>query len=88
MVLAIQLVQMFFNIYLVILFIRIVGSWFPNFAHHPVMRYVGALVDPYLNLFRTLIPPIGGVLDLSPILAYVGLQIIEKIITKLMVQLA
>ena len=33
------------------------------------------LCDPYLNLFRGLIPPIGGTLDLSPILAFVVLDV-------------
>ena len=33
------------------------------------------LCDPYLNLFRGIIPPIGGTLDLSPILAFVALDV-------------
>jgi YggT family protein len=30
--------------------------------------------DPYLNIFRGIIPPIGGTLDLSPILAFLVLN--------------
>ena len=33
------------------------------------------MVDPYLNLFRGIIPPIGGTIDLSPILAFVLLDV-------------
>ena len=33
------------------------------------------LCDPYLNLFRGIIPPIGGTLDLSPILAFIVLDV-------------
>jgi hypothetical protein len=33
------------------------------------------LCDPYLNLFRGLIPPLGGTIDLSPILAFVVLDV-------------
>jgi YggT family protein len=33
------------------------------------------LADPYLNLFRGIIPPLGGTLDLSPILAFVVLDV-------------
>ena len=33
------------------------------------------MADPYLNLFRGIIPPIGGTLDLSPILAFFALNI-------------
>lgn len=34
-----------------------------------------SICDPYLNLFRGIIPPIGGTLDLSPILAFVTLNV-------------
>jgi len=33
-----------------------------------------------LNLFRRFIPPIGGMLDLSPLLGFFALQIMEGII--------
>ena len=33
------------------------------------------LCDPYLNLFRGIIPPIGGTIDLSPILAFTVLNV-------------
>jgi len=31
--------------------------------------------DPYLNLFRGIIPPLGGTMDLSPILAFLTLNV-------------
>lgn len=63
----------FLNIYNTVLIGRLVLTWFPN----PPAALVGplsTLCDPYLNLFRGLIPPIGGTLDLSPILAFVCLN--------------
>ena len=33
------------------------------------------LCDPYLNLFRGIIPPLNGTIDLSPILAFVALDV-------------
>lgn len=39
------------------------------------------LCDPYLNLFRGLIPPIGGTLDLSPILAFIVLDVSPPVTT-------
>ena len=69
-----------FSIYTMFLIGRIVGSWFPSFAGHPIMRFIGFYTDPYLNVFRRVIPPIGGVLDLSPLLAFFGLQILENVI--------
>ncbi len=62
---------------------RIVGSWFPNLNRYRFMHFIAHYVDPYLNLFRRFIPPIGGVLDLSPILAFVTLRIAEYILLSL-----
>jgi len=70
-------IHLLFLSYTVLLFIRCVGSWFPRVAAHPFMRFVGHYTDPYLNFFRRLIPPIGGMLDLSPLLAFFGLQFME-----------
>jgi YggT family protein len=33
------------------------------------------ICDPYLNLFRGIIPPIGGTIDLSPVLAFLALNV-------------
>lgn len=59
----------FLGIYLAMIFARILLSWFPNVDWgHPVFSTLCQLTDPYLNLFRSIIPPIGG-LDLSAMLA-------------------
>lgn len=81
--LFLYVVHLLFSTYTILLFIRVVGSWFPSFARSKFMRFVGHYVDPYLNLFRRLIPPIGGVLDLSPLLAFFALRIAESIFTYL-----
>lgn len=78
-------IDLLFTSYIVLLIIRLVGSWFPNFASSRFMRFIAHYTDPYLNLFRKLIPPIGGVLDLSPILAFLVLQIAEKLILSILI---
>ncbi|MGD1905077.1 MAG: YggT family protein [Leptolyngbyaceae cyanobacterium] len=68
----------FLNIYFVLLIIRILLSWFPNVDwYNPPFSVISQLTDPYLNLFRSIIPPLGG-LDLSPILAFLLLQIVAQ----------
>jgi len=69
-----------FLVYTILILIRIIGSWFPRFAYHPVMRFARFFTDPYLNVFRRIIPPIGGALDLSPMLAFFALQLIERMV--------
>ena len=68
----------FLNIYFVLLIIRILLSWFPNvdWMSQPFAT-LSQLTDPYLNLFRSIIPPLGGI-DFSPILAFLVLQIVSR----------
>jgi YggT family protein len=40
---------------------------------------VSSITDPYLNAFRGLIPPLGG-LDLSAILAFLALQLAQRLL--------
>jgi YggT family protein len=50
-------------------------SWFPNINwYNQPFNAIAQLTDPYLNLFRSLIPPLGG-MDLSPMLALIALQV-------------
>ncbi|KAF6135520.1 hypothetical protein GIB67_015373 [Kingdonia uniflora] len=63
----------FLNIYNTLLICRLVLTWFPN-APPVIVSPLGTLCDPYLNIFRGLIPPFGGTLDLSPILAFLVLN--------------
>jgi len=78
------IIHLFFSVYTIILFVRVVGSWFPSFAHTTFMRFISYYSDPYLNFFRRIIPPIGGVLDLSPLLAFFALRILERILMSLL----
>jgi YggT family protein len=73
-------IHILFVSYTVLLFLRIVSSWFPAWQAHHFVRFVSFYTDPYLNLFRRLLPPLGGVLDISPILAFFVLRILEMVI--------
>ena len=84
MLLIKSLVSWVFQIYILLLLVRVIGSWFPSFASTKFMRFVCFYTDPYLNLFRRLIPPIGGTLDLSPMLAFFSLSLMEKFLTSLL----
>lgn len=74
------IIHIFFVAYTVLLFVRIIISWFPQWQAHHLVRFVSFYTDPYLNLFRRLLPPLGGVLDISPILGFFVLRILEMIL--------
>ena len=70
----------FLNIYMVLMFVRILLSWFPNINwYDPPFSILSQLTDPYLNLFRSFIPPLGGI-DFSAIIAIFVLQIAAQLI--------
>lgn len=77
------IIHWLFLVYTVMIFIRILASWIPEFQNTAFVRFIAFYVDPYLNLFRKIIPPIGGVLDISPILAFFALQLAEYLILSL-----
>ena len=68
----------FLSIYNLIITARILLSWFPQAQGVALLQPVYAITDPYLNLFRGLIPPVFG-LDLSPILAFFLLSVMGNV---------
>lgn len=75
----IKVITLLFQVYWIMLLVRILGSWFPEFQRSRVMQFISFYTDPYLNLFRRLIPPLG-MIDLSPIIAFFALGFIEQAI--------
>ena len=79
-------VDALFLVYLILIFIRILLSWIPRLPYNPVLHavvtFVHDVTDPYLRLFRRVLPPLGGgfALDLSPIIAIVVLYIVRFIV--------
>lgn len=64
------------DIYFYMILIYVLMSWLPNVRESAVGEFLGKLVEPYLRPFRRLIPPIGGMLDISPIVALFALQFV------------
>jgi len=64
----------FLSIFNTVITARILLSWFPQAQGIGFLQPVFAVTDPYLNLFRGLLPPVFG-LDLSPLLAFFALNV-------------
>ena len=74
------LAKLFYFYYLLII-IRIFLTWIPNIDwQSQPFAWIRSIVDPFLNILRGIIPPIGGVLDISPIIAIILLQIMQGLI--------
>jgi YggT family protein len=89
-----QYVDSLFLVYIILIFARIVLSWVIAFrgslpynrALRTVTDFIESVVDPYLNLFRRVLPPVGGsrmALDLSPIVGVIVLVILQGIVVGL-----
>lgn len=80
-------VNALFLVYMILLFARILLSWIPRIPYNPVLstviNFITEVTDPYLRIFRRVIPPVGGggfALDLSPIIAIFVLIIARGIV--------
>jgi YggT family protein len=82
-----HIVYLIVEIYLFILIIRILLSWFPissDSPFNPVVRVLSAVTDPILRPLRRVLPPltVGGMgIDLSPIILCVVLEIVLRILS-------
>jgi YggT family protein len=77
----------FLQIYVALMIIRVLLSWFPNINwYDPPFSILSQLTDPYLNLFRSIIPPLGGI-DFSPMIAFFVLQFGSQILIGLLTNL-
>ncbi len=70
------------DVYTFIIFVYVIMSWIPvkRGVIADIDNVLAKLCDPYLNLFKKLIPPIGGMIDISPILAILVLQLAVRLL--------
>lgn len=83
MAVILSTISSFISIYLGLLFIRVLLTWFPNIDwFNQPFAALAQITDPYLNLFRSIIPPLGG-MDLSPMLAFLALSFLQRALAPL-----
>jgi YggT family protein len=82
---AISQVELFLNVfvsvYLLALFVYILLSWFRlPYALSGVHRFLYDVCEPYLRLWRRILPLSAGPLDLSPLIGIFALIIASQIV--------
>lgn len=68
-----RLLRLLLTTYLVLIIISVVLSWIGQGFRHPIIPLIYQLVDPVLMPIRRVLPSMGG-LDLSPLVAIIGIQ--------------
>jgi YggT family protein len=92
MVAFIRIISWAFQIYEFLILIRVILSWinvnpYRPRLDHPLIRILHQITDPVLEPLRRIIPPIGGTIDISPIVALIILEIAHRILVSILVGL-
>lgn len=77
-----RIVNTAFQVYIWLIFARIILSWVKHNPYQPVIRFIYEVTEPVLGFFRKIIPPLG-VIDISPIAAFFALEILNTIVIRL-----
>ena len=75
------------NFYETLIVIYILMSWFPireGSLIYDIGMVLQSLCEPYLSLFRRIIPPMGG-LDFSPVIAILALNVVTRLLIGILV---
>lgn len=78
----VNLLNLLFTAYTLLLLGRIIGSWFMGYSRSPLWLFICKCTDPYLAVFRRFIPPLGH-FDVSPIVAFFALKILQSFLMAL-----
>ena len=74
-------VNVFTWVYTLLIFAYVLSSWFRGpYSANPVMRFLHDVCEPYLRIFRRVVPPLGPI-DLSPIVAVAALYLLSYVVT-------
>lgn len=81
-------VNVFIFVYILLILVYILSSWI-RLPYAPwlnrIQRFLYDVCEPYLRLFRRIIPPLGP-LDLSPMVAIIVLYVIQGIVGRVLAE--
>ncbi len=77
-----DLVDVLFNLLSFAIVARALLSWFNVNPYHPLVAFLDRVTEPILAPLRRIIPPIG-MMDISPLVALILLQVIRQVLLAL-----
>jgi YggT family protein len=84
---AVKFVWAFVYVYALLVFVYVLTSWVKlPYSLAPLQRFLHDVCEPYLRLFRRILPPLGP-LDLSPMVAVFVLILVGRLLTSVLAQL-
>ncbi|MCL7451620.1 MAG: YggT family protein [Anaerolineae bacterium] len=88
----INIISWVFQVYEFLILIRVLLSWinvnpYRPAIDHPLVRILYRITDPVLEPLRRIIPPIGGAIDISPVVALLLLEVLRQIVIRVLLGL-
>ena len=80
-----QFVNVFVWVYLLLILVYVLSSWIRlpyNVWLNRIQRFLYDVCEPYLRLFRRVLPPLGPI-DLSPVVAIIVLRVVGSLVVNL-----
>ncbi len=72
------------DFYSILIIISVLASWIDPMYRIQIFNTIRKLTDPYLEMFKVIIPIGNGAIDISPIIALWILNIIKRLLVKFM----
>ncbi len=70
------------DFYSILIVISVLASWVDPMYKMQIFNTIRKLTDPYLRIFKVIIPIGNGAIDISPIIALWILNIIKRLLVK------
>ncbi|MGQ9824326.1 MAG: YggT family protein [Desulfotomaculales bacterium] len=78
-----RVVNVLFQVYYWLIFIRIVLSFIRHNPYQPLIRFIYEVTEPWLRIFRRFVPPVG-MIDFSPVIAFFALELLRQLVMALL----
>ena len=76
-----EILAMLIQVYSYVLLARALISWIPNLdPYNPIVQFLYQITEPVLEPIRRLIPPLGGMIDISMLVAFFGIMILQQLL--------
>jgi YggT family protein len=80
-----RFIEVFVGVYILVIFAYIITSWLQlPYSLRPVQRFLYDVVEPYLRVWRRLLPLSAGPIDFSPMVAVFALIALEQIVVRVL----
>lgn len=80
----IEILSVLLQVYSYVLLARALVSWIPNLdPYNPIVQFLYQITEPVLEPIRRLIPPLGGMIDISMLVAFFGIMILQQILVSM-----